>query len=222
MLFISKKLTYSPLVGLLNEHGIDYIDESFITFRNHPFSCPRENSYDVIFFSSPRAVDFYLAQCKVPKDKLIACIGGITSEHLSKNGLNIDFKGIKSGDPANVAEDFAKFAKEQTVLFPQSTQSHRSMQNALRTEQVIDLVVYETIPKPIRLQKQPSIVVFTSPSNVDAYLSKNTISGNEVVIAWGKTTEAFLKTQRVSVDHTLEVASFKSLTAFLKKHLNNR
>jgi uroporphyrinogen-III synthase len=50
----------------------------------------------------------------------------------------------------------------------------------------------------------------------------NTISGSEVVIAWGKTTEAFLKTQGVNVDHTLEVASFESLTALLEHQLNNR
>jgi uroporphyrinogen-III synthase len=222
MLFISKKLSYSPLIRLLNEHNLDYIDASFITFRNHPFSCPRENSYDVIFFSSPRAVDYFLAHCTVPKDKLIGCIGSSTSQHLKNKHLRVDFEGIKSGNPKEVANDFSAFVGERSVLFPQSSQSHKSMQDVLKASQVSNLVVYETIPKPIPLHKQPSIVVFTSPSNADAYLSVNTISGSEVVIAWGKTTERFLKSQGVHVSHTLEVASFESLTAFLQKHLNKR
>jgi uroporphyrinogen-III synthase len=222
MLFISKKLSYAPLIRLLNAYNIDYVDESLIAFRNHPFTCPSEKSYDVIFFSSPRSVDYYLAECEVPSDKLIGCIGKSTSQHLEKNHLRVDFEGIKSGKPKEVAHDFSTFVGEKNVLFPQSSQSHKSMQDMLEASQVTNLVVYETIPKPIRLQQQPTIVVFTSPSNASAYLSVNTISGSEVVIAWGKTTEAFLKTQGVNVDHTLEVASFESLTALLEHQLNNR
>ena len=54
------------------------------------------------------------------------------------------------------------------VLFPQAKGSLRSVQQQfVKPDQVIDLVVYETIKKNSGETPKADILVFTSPSNVE-------------------------------------------------------
>ena len=73
------------------------------------------------------------------------------------------------------------------------------------------MVVYETIKNP-ELQAKNSkfdLLVFTSPSNVDAYFEKNKISLEQKVIAMGDATANALKKYKVKANK--QPASFDDL-----------
>src|SRR6185312_13389447 len=90
----------------------------------------------------------------------------------------------------------------QTVLFPAAENSMRSIQKALSADtKVIDLPVYETIGEENAAASAAGILIFTSPSNVDAYFSCNLIDPDQKVIAIGKSTGK--KLDEVGVKYTL-------------------
>ena len=220
MLFISKKVSYQPLLDFLSERGVQVLDRPMISFTSEPFSCPKPDDYDIVFFSSPRSVDYFLSQCSVSKGKLIASIGRVTSEKLQKRNIPVNFEGVNSGNPDEVSRTFSHFTEGRKVLFPQSNRSNRTMQGSLIEEQVLDLITYQTNLDSFKLHDNPDIIILTSPSNAEAFLLENSISDDQKVIAWGKTTERFLITEQIKVWNTLEHSSFEELTETLRSILS--
>ncbi|MEX2484915.1 MAG: uroporphyrinogen-III synthase [Brumimicrobium sp.] len=218
--FISKKLSDVTFETFLKSKGVELIEQPMISFCPIPFSLKSEDEYEIIFFASPRAVIFFLNNVKVKSTIKIATIGKATSKAVVGFGHIVDFEGEKSGNPQQVAKAFKNYADTRKVLFPQSTISHRSIQKLLPKEQVINLTVYKTELNPIKLQDTPSILVFTSPSNVEAFLKMNTLSDQkQKVIAWGETTARFLEKSGVSVFKTLQKSSSQELIKVLEEIL---
>src|SRR6185436_15800544 len=80
------------------------------------------------------------------------------------------------------------------VLFPQAKGSLRSVQNGFVSEkQVVNLVVYETLKRNEEEIPLTDIILFTSPSNVDAYFEKNKVLPSQKIIAMGEATASGLK-----------------------------
>jgi uroporphyrinogen-III synthase len=214
MLFISKKVSYTPLLDFLEREKITLIDQSFIAFKKLPFECLGPSHYDIVFFSSPRSVHYFLESCRIPENKKVACIGASTRKALEDHNIIVHFEGVNSGAPEEVADNFKAFAKGGKVLFPQSNRSNRSVQKHMNANQVIDLIVYTTTLEPKKIDANPYILVFTSPSNAESFLKLNKVLEHQKVIAWGQTTEKFLLKQNINVYHTLKKSSFEEL------HLN--
>lgn len=215
--FVSKKVTDSTFLGFIEQKNIDLIDQPMIDFEAVDFDSPNED-YDVIFFTSPRSANFYLQRCNVPKLVNIATIGSSTTQFVESKGYKVNFTGETSGKPTVVAKEFKSFVEGSKVLFPQSNHSRQSMQKALNKEQIVNLIVYKTILTPVQLDINPSLLVFTSPTNAQSFLMENKIKKEQKVIAWGKTTEGYLKENGVSVDFTLEYSTFTELTELLNTH----
>jgi hydroxymethylbilane synthase len=79
-------------------------------------------------------------------------------------------------------------------LFPQAKDSMRTVQQQFVNKyQVKDLPVYETIQKPVADTPDADIMLFTSPSNVEAFFEKKKISSSQKVIAMGDATAHTLK-----------------------------
>ena len=57
--------------------------------------------------------------------------------------------------------------------------------------------------------------VFTSPSNLAAFLQKNQVPESAKVIAWGNTTEKALRNSKVQVSKTLIKAQLEELLEVL-------
>lgn len=220
-LFVSKSVKHKGLLKLVDTLSAQLIDRSMISFERVIFESVNHDQYDVIFFSSPRSVDYFLEQSGTPENKKIACIGQSTASRLKYHGLTVDYEGEKSGHPKEVAQSFAAFAKGLRVLFPQSDRSHRSMQSALDPDQIIDLVVYRTILKPIKLNVSPDVLVFTSPSNVESFLIKNKCKEKQLIIAWGKTTADMLIQHGIHYNHILSYSSFDELVDYLSTKLTS-
>lgn len=215
MLFISKKVSFAPLLDFLERKKITLIDQSFIAFKSQEFDCINTSDYEVVFFSSPRSVHYFLENCRIPESKKVACIGASTRKALDDHNIIVHFEGVNSGAPEEVAANFNAFAKGEKVLFPQSNRSNRSVQKHMNTEQVIDLIVYTTSLEPKKLANNPDVLVFTSPSNAEAFLQLNKVLKHQKVIAWGKTSEQFLIRHNISVYHSLKKSSFEELHVYL-------
>lgn len=217
-LLLTKSNSTAGEIKRISDLGLEVIVQSFIHFEEVEFQLPSSTSYQWIFFSSPRAFNFFAlkADFSLLQEKRIACVGRKTAEHIQSKGLVCDFIGQKSGEVDEVAKHLKSLVKEDTILFPISQRSNQSMQKVLKPSQCINLVVYHTLEKHLQLKQQPNLLVFTSPSNAEAYLKHNTINPTQKIIAWGSTTKAYLESKGYTSAFQLEESSIESLYYALK------
>jgi len=175
----------------LKANGYKVSGKAFIEFN--PIFFGRPNPTDWIFFSSKHAVKFFFEQKgEVGKSK-IGVIGKSTSVALRHYGKRADFIGY-STDTKLTGKQFASLVKSGTVLFPQAKDSMRTVQQQfVNRSQVKDLPVYETIQKPVTDVADADIMLFTSPSNVEAFLEKKKLKASQKIIAMGDATANTLK-----------------------------
>ena len=157
---------------------------------------------DWIFFTSKNAVEYFFnLGPQFPKKIKFGVMGAGSEDMLRRNGHFADFVG-EGNDTADVASDFAKLANGMHVLFPGADNPMRSIQQGLSAEtKIIDLPVYETV---LEEEVEPSgaeVMVFTSPSNVEAYFADNLLEPGQKVIAIGKSTGK--KFDEMGVKYTL-------------------
>lgn len=158
-----------------------------------------DRKYDWIFFSSKNAVRYFFAKKKnVPSAIKIGVIGKATAEEVRKHNRKVDFIG-SSTNTQLVGKQFASIVGSGVALFPQAKGSLKVIQQQFqRKEQVMELMVYETIKHNPKLETQNyHTLVFTSPSNVDAFFENNKLYPNQKVVAMGNATENALKDYKV-------------------------
>jgi hydroxymethylbilane synthase len=182
----------------LKASGYKVSGKAFIEFNSIPFGRP--NPTDWIFFSSKHAVKFFFEQKPDIGSAKIGVIGKATSEAVRKYNKRAEFIGY-STDTRMTGKQFASLVKSGTVLFPQAKDSMRTVQQQFVNKyQVKDLVVYETIQKPVENTADADIMLFTSPSNVEAFFEKKKVKPEQKIIAMGDATA-----------HTLKQAGVKSV-----------
>lgn len=144
---------------------------------------------DWIFFNSKNAVDyFFKLKPLIPKKTKIAVMGRGSEKELRENGRDPDFVGTTS-DTAGVATEFNQLAAGKTVLFPAAKDSLRAIQRGLTGDvKIIELPIYETAADEGADASGADVLIFTSPSNVEAYLGPYLIDASQKVIAIGKST----------------------------------
>lgn len=142
-----------------------------------------------IFFSSKNAVEYFFAlKPQLPENVQFGVMGSGSEDVLRHIGYFAAYVG-ESGDTAEVAVDFGKLANGSTILFPGAEGSLRSIQQGLSPEtKIIDLPIYETVQEENVKATSADVLVFTSPSNVEAYFAENLLDPDQKVIAIGKST----------------------------------
>ena len=144
---------------------------------------------DWIFFSSKHAVRYFFNQ----KPELAAnikygCIGTSTSAELRAFGKRADFIGT-STDIKLVGKQFSSKVGNDRVLFPIARGSMQSIQwQMVKRDNVFNLEVYATLKHSIEINPENEIIIFTSPSNVEAFFEKNKLSPHQKIIAMGEAT----------------------------------
>lgn len=184
---------------------------SLIRFEALPFII--KHSFDVVFFSSPRSVDYFLDHHVLLSETQIACVGKGTAESIKARGLNPDFIGPFPGEPTKNALSLAHWLGNRRILFPVSEISMGSMVEFIPEQQIEVLTVYRTIPIPASIPDH-DVYVFSSPSNVESYLMTNN-SPKGKVFAWGRSTQKALKKHSIDVVHTLETSDETELITIL-------
>jgi uroporphyrinogen-III synthase len=211
-IFISKSIEELELLPkFCSQNDIQLYAESLIRFEGVFFENPEK--FDVVFFASVRAAHFFLEHQPLPSSILVACIGQTTARKLQELGLDVRFIGENSGVPDAVAKQFKEWLGKRTVLFPQSSISKRSISKFLTENQVVERTVYKTVSACMEIPLC-GIYIFTSPSNVQSFLSCNkSIDGK--IIAWGETTKATLESHGFYVSKTLFVSDEVNLITAL-------
>mgnify|MGYP000141134186 CR=1 FL=1 len=190
----------------LEKYQIQLDDRSLIKIfpiinKLDPFILKR---VDWVFFSSKNAIEcFFSLSPQMPKKVKYGVIGRASEEMLRRYGIVPDFNGEEDGiDTQDIAKDFAKLANGSTVLFPGAKDSLRTIQQALnKATKIIDLPVYETEMDENCDPSAAEVLVFTSPSNVDAYFTNNLLEPGQQVICIGKSTGK--KFDQMNVTYTL-------------------
>ena len=144
---------------------------------------------DWIFFSSKNAIEyFFQLNPQLPKEVKFGVLGAGSEEMLRLKGHFSSYTG-GGVDTTDVAASFARVANGKKVVFPGAEESMRSIQKGMSPDtKVIDLPVYETILEEDVEGSGADVLVFTSPSNVEAYFADNLLEPNQKVIAIGKST----------------------------------
>lgn len=170
---------------------------------------------DWIFFSSKHGVKYFFNQKPDIGQAKIGCVGKSTAQELRQYGYRADFIG-QSTDTKLVGKQFAaKIGGGAKVLFPVARESMQSIQYQIaKKENVFNVVVYATLKQSIAVDEDVQILVFTSPSNVDAFYEKNTIANSQQVVAIGDATESALLKKGVKEDRILKPEAFDDLAMF--------
>lgn len=143
---------------------------------------------DWIFFSSKHAVRYFFNQKPELGNVKFGCIGTSTSAELRAFGKRADFIG-QSTDIKLVGKQFSSKVGNSRVLFPIARGSMQSIQwQMVKRDNVINLEVYATLKHSIEISAEHEILIFTSPSNVEAYFEKNTVHPHQKLIAMGEAT----------------------------------
>ena len=95
---------------------------------------------------------------------------GQATAQIVKQHVRLSFIG--SGSPAEVAQQFKEVLLDQTVCFPISDLSMKSIQKNLTPDRVENVISYKTVKLIERISEQ-DYFLFTSPSNVEAFLEGN-------------------------------------------------
>lgn len=190
--FISREIgEHSYFRKALAKHNIEIDGRSLI--RTFPIVTILDPFYlkniDWVFFSSRNAVEYFFKLNPVLSKKIKFGVAGRGSEDtLRKFGQIASFVG-EGGVIEDVAKDFAELVVNQTVFFPRAQDSLRTIQGALTsTTKVVDLPIYETVIAEEVDGTTAEVLIFTSPSNVDAYFADNLLDPGQKVIAIGNST----------------------------------
>lgn len=171
-----------------------------------------------IFFSSANAVRSLIQQKIDFSDYKIACIGQGTAAAIP-SGYHVSFIG-KSSDTNKVAMEFASLASKQTVLFPVSNISNKTVQKALTPDLVSEAIVYKTTIVGQKVDAYP-FIVFSSPSQWKGFCLENSPNKDQKIIAFGKTTASAIESDGFSVTGFLKSITVVELISTIKDHLGS-
>ena len=142
---------------------------------------------DWVFINSSYALDSIINYVDKLRVKKWAAFGKATASYLQKVGINPTFIG--EGSPLEVAQQFFKKLGKDTVFIPSSNLSLGSVQELIPSNQKEVVTTYKTIYIKNKIPDQDCLV-FTSPSNVEAYFLMNTYQNQKVVSIGPSTTKA--------------------------------
>lgn len=183
------------LRAVLTGNGFRYSGKAMIETTLIPFRVMPD--CDWVFFSSKQAVKYFFEQHPNLGEQKFGAVGKITADAIRHYGKRADFIG-SSTDTRMTGKQFAAKVGDGKVLFPQAKGSMRSIQQQfVKLGQVINLPVYETIKKNDGEMPQADILVFTSPSNVEAWFERFTISKTQKVVAMGDATANALRQHNI-------------------------
>lgn len=205
--FISRDINeQSYLYRALEKHNIKLEGESLIKIyplinKLDPYILKH---VDWIFFSSKNGIEhFFKLEPRLSKKTKFAVVGRGSEEMLKQYGHSAAYTGQDEGiDTEEIGKVFAAMNPNSTILFPRAKGSLQTIQKQMNGEiKVIDLPVYETILSENVSKSNAEVLIFTSPSNVDAYFVDNLVDPGQRIISIGYSTGR--KLEEYGVSYTL-------------------
>src|SRR5690606_18917018 len=146
---------------------------------------------DWIFFGSKNSIEnFFRLEPRLGKRTKFAVIGRGSEEMLRQFGHAPDFSGERLGiNMEQIAAEFANIAAGTTVLIPRAKDSLETIQRSLTADtKIINLPVYQTHIDTNVSKSNADVLIFTSPSNVEAYFVDNLVDPGQKIICIGRST----------------------------------
>lgn len=146
---------------------------------------------DWVFFGSKNGIEnFFRLEPRLSKRTKFAVIGRGSEEMLRQFGHAPDFSGERLGiNMKQIATEFAKVASGTTVLIPRAKDSLETIQQSLSPDtKIINLPVYQTHIDTNVSKSNADVLIFTSPSNVEAYFVDNLVDPGQKLICIGHST----------------------------------
>jgi len=202
--FISRDVNEnSYLYRALAKHHIKLEGESLIKIypiinKLDPFILKH---VDWIFFSSKNGIEnFFKLEPRLSKKTKFAVVGRGSEEMLNQYGYAAAYTGQDEGiDTEEIGKVFGEMNPNTTILFPRAKGSLQTIQKQMKEDiKVIDLPVYETVLAENVSKSNAEVLIFTSPSNVDAYFADNLIDPDQKIISIGYSTGRKLEEYGVS------------------------
>lgn len=99
-----------------------------------------------------------------------------------------------SANPSEAVVEFGQFltAKERVVQ-ARGEKSFERLREVLNSAQILDWPHYRTSPKTEFPEATADYYIFTSPSNVEAYLAKYSMPADAVALAFGESTRVAIR-----------------------------
>tara|TARA_Y100000389_G_scaffold105230_1_gene102104 strand:- start:413 stop:964 length:552 start_codon:yes stop_codon:yes gene_type:complete len=152
---------------------------------------------DWIFINSAFALNSIIHIKSGLKSKKIAAFGQSTAKYIQKNGLKVDFIG--KGSPNNVSQGFSSMVNSnEIVFFPSSNKSLGTVQSIIDNRNKIILETYQTLSIDKKVENH-DFLVFTSPSNVEAFLISNKVKNQKIISIGPSTTKALKNSGIINV-----------------------
>jgi uroporphyrinogen-III synthase len=124
----------------------------------------------------------------------IYCIGTTTNKLVGKYFGEEKIAGT-ANDAASLAELIAEDRFTDEVIFFCSDQRRDELPGILRNHniEVNEIIVYQTIPVPHKVDKAYHGILFFSPSAVESFFRNNKLPGSTILFAIGNTTANEIK-----------------------------
>jgi uroporphyrinogen-III synthase len=190
---LSKELIARAAVNNIFIEEISFIETAIIeneTIRMNVENYLQQNI--TVIFTSMNAVNAVAKFIKSKPNWSIYCIGNTTKK------LVQDYFGSNSiaGTATNAAELGEAINKnlKQAVFFC-GNQRRDDLPARLKEKNILvdELVVYNTIETPVRLNKKYNGILFFSPSAANSFFSVNKVDNKTQLFAIGKTTAAAIQ-----------------------------
>ncbi|HWK99986.1 MAG TPA: hydroxymethylbilane synthase [Parapedobacter sp.] len=205
--FITRDLSEaSYFYRAMAKHGIVVEDRSLIRIfpiinKLDPYIL---KYVDWVFFGSKNGIEnFFKLDPRISKRTKFAVIGRGSEETLRQFGHAPEFSGERLGiNMEEIAEEFAKIASGTTVLIPRAKDSLETIQRSLTADtKIINLPVYQTRIDTNVSKSNADVLIFTSPSNVEAYFVDNLVDPGQQIICIGRSTGR--KIEELGLPYTL-------------------
>ncbi len=202
--FVSTDLGPGILETTLKAFQVAFHSRSLI--RIQPMQV-NEHKAEWIFLSSSNALKALQLSGYPLQNHRIAALGKGTAQRVFDAGHVAEFVG-KGGDTSNIASAFLAQCNPESVFLPQSNIASGKVEKVLKQGSVLTTqVCYQTQLDPVELDPFDTYV-FTSPSNVAAFMACNTPASHAVAVAIGPTTASALATWPGSVIECDEPSDF--------------
>jgi uroporphyrinogen-III synthase len=188
-IWVSRELNENSLFKkLLSSVNFKIDDVSLI--KKHIVKVEKLPKCNWIFFNSTFSFDSIYHLKNQISSKKIAAFGKSTADYLKKHGFNVDFEG--KGNPEAVASNFSNsITKQDVIYFPSSDKPIGSVQREIPIENKVVEITYEISLINQKLNNY-DFLVFTSPSNVEAFHLCNQFN-DQNIISIGPSTTKLLK-----------------------------
>ena len=212
-IFSTKKISHSLASDFFSVDCVDFIEIK-------PMATNQKIVSNHFIFTSKNAVKQAFAQYdfKEIKKPSFYCVGEKTAQLLQKKGFHPVFV-------EQSAEELAKkivLINQKEFTFFCGNIHLEILPNILKSNYITlqKIVLYETIQKPIKIEKLYDAYIFYSPSGVDSFFTLNTISQKSMVFAIGQTTAKRLSAKINNKIIVPSASKIDEILAAIKAHYN--